>query len=179
MWNQMLESQEQGVIAKDRAGTENLAVFPIKYLRSAVCSGRMDGERLESFNRWFTGGYNAKESFAGQSDYFKNHSSQYADIAKSFLEGMTAPQLATLKTGTIKQLNNMMLTIDEGNGIDDWTMVNGVRMSNKVLHYLETQIQQLNTERSMAAIRTGMNPDVRKMLGINDFISTNNGGTNP
>ena len=86
---------------------------------------------------------------------------------------MTAPQLATLKTATITQLNEAMLAID-GNAAGATVTING-RVVNKRLHdALQTQIHQLNTEKSMASQRTGMNPAVRKMLGIKDPLKQKN-----
>lgn len=176
MWNQMLDSQKDGAVLKDAAGNENIAVFPIKYLRSAVCSGRMDGERLESFNKWFTGGFDDTKDVNGkfigtQSNYFTSHKQQYQDAAVEFLRDMTAPQLASLKTATIEKLNDMLVYIDQNNNVpNSTTVVNGKIMSTRLLDSLKPQINQLNTERSMATIRTGMNPAVRKMLGIVDII---------
>lgn len=168
MWNQKLDDQKAGIIAHDANGNENLATYPIKYLRSAVCSGQMDGERLASFNKFFTGGYDSKKP-ADHPDnkFFFDHQDSYASNILSFVGDMTAPQLATLKTATITQLNEAMLAID-GNAAGATVTING-QVVNKRLHdALQTQIHQLNTEKSMASQRTGMNPAVRKMLGVRD-----------
>ena len=128
----------------------------------------MDGERLASFNKFFTGGYDSKKP-ADHPDnkFFFDHQDSYASNILSFVGDMTAPQLATLKTATITQLNEAMLAID-GNAAGATVTING-RVVNKRLHdALQTQIHQLNTEKSMASQRTGMNPAVRKMLGVRD-----------
>ena len=136
----------------------------------------MDGERLESFNKWFTGGFDDTKDVNGkfigtQSNYFTSHKQQYQDAAVEFLRDMTAPQLASLKTATIEKLNDMLVYIDQNNNVpNSTTVVNGKIMSTRLLDSLKPQINQLNTERSMATIRTGMNPAVRKMLGIVDII---------
>ena len=78
MWNQKLDDQKAGVIAHDANGNENLATYPIKYLRSAVCSGQMDGERLASFNKFFTGGFTIirdNKAMSTGSSRHHNHSS--------------------------------------------------------------------------------------------------------
>ena len=168
MWNQMLDAQKAGVIAKDADGREVLATYPIKYLRSAVCSGKMDGERLESFNKFFTGGYDSSKSIDDPANaFFKDHKEAYAANILNFLGEMTAPQLSMLKTATITKLNETMLAVDAGK--DNATItINGQTVSKRLHDALNTQINQLNTEKSMASQRTGMNPAVRKLLGVND-----------
>ena len=80
---------------------------------------------------------------------------------------MTAPQLSMLKTATITKLNETMLAVDAGK--DNATItINGQTVSKRLHDALNTQINQLNTEKSMASQRTGMNPAVRKLLGVND-----------
>ncbi|MCQ2571064.1 MAG: hypothetical protein MJ154_02345 [Candidatus Saccharibacteria bacterium] len=167
MWNQMLDAQKAGIIAKDANGNEVLATYPIKYLRSAVCSGKMDGERLESFNKFFTGGYSSSNS-AEDNAFFFAHKDSYTSNIIEFLEAMTAPQLATLKTATITKLNEAMLAADGAEDATKYVMINGQKINKRLHDALQTQINQLNTERSMATQRTGMNPAVRKMLGVND-----------
>ncbi len=168
MWNQMLDMMKDGSIPRDANGKENLATLPIKYLRSAVCSGKMDGERLESFNKFFTGGYD-KNGSASDNAFFFAHKDSYAENILKFVGEMTAPQLATLKTATITKLNEAMIAIDgvgEGKSVE----INGNTMNKRLMDALKGQIKILNTEHSMASQRTGMNPAVRSMLGVKDEI---------
>ncbi len=165
MWVQMLDQLKSGIIPKDANGNENLALYPLKYLRSAVCSGKMDGERLDSFNKWFVGGYNSNKPLTDPDNAFFNaHKSSYETNILKFIGEMTAPQLATLKTATLTKLNDAMLAIDPNNTIT----INGKQISQKLYDAVNTQRDQLNNEHSMAGMRTGMNPAVREMLGIND-----------
>ena len=193
MWNQMLDAQKDGIIAKviSENGEEQevLATYPIKYLRSAVCSGKMDGERLESFNKFFTGGLkmsykevNGKKVVDwdatmadAKNSFFFQHQDSYAENVEKFFTEMSANQLGTLKTATLNAFNNVLLA-KYGHGADDITVRDdGTVVSNKLLEFLGVQINQFNTEKSMAGQRTAMNPAVRKMLGIKDVLD---GGRN-
>ncbi len=183
MWNQIIDAQKAGIIAKDADGKEVLATYPIKYLRSAVCSGKMDGERLESFNKFFTGGYKKVLDEHGNVDwtatkdankFFFQHQSSYKENITKFLQEMSANQLGTLKTATLNAFNDALNAIDGANGadIDSYTQdMGGTRVNKKLLDALETQRKQFNTEKSMASQRTAMNPAVRKMLGIKDILN--------
>ena len=165
MWNQMLDAQKDGSVTFDKDNNPNVTIFPIKYLRSAVCSGRMDGERLDSFNKWFVGGYDSNYSLDDNKNaFFKNHKDIYEKNILEFLSDMTAPQLATLKTATLKKFNEAMLALHP----NDYIEIDGEQISSLIYNAVNTQRTQLNTEKSMASQRTGMNPAVRKMLGIND-----------
>lgn len=175
MWNQILEDQQAGLVPQNGKKEVKLQVFPIKYLRSAVCSGRMDGERLESFNKFFTGGLKVTYDEDGVADweatendkenkfFYQNQKLYEANIIE-FLRDMTAPQLATLKTATIKRFNEAMLAYHP----DDYYTIDGEKVSRAIYDAVATQREQLNTEKSMASQRTGMNPAVRKMLGIDN-----------
>jgi MFS family permease len=180
MWNQMLDDQKAGIVIKGKDGKPVLPIFPIKYLRSAVCSGKMDGERLESFNKFFTGGFKLIRDTQGNVDwaatknsadnaFFYQHMDSYASNVEKFLSEMSANQLGTLKTATLESLNNVLLA-KFGTDQKNVTMVDGKMVSNKLTEFLDTQINQFNTEKSMAGQRTAMNPAVRKMLGIKDVL---------
>lgn len=194
MWNQILDDQKAGIIAKDAGGKEILPVFPIKYLRSAVCSGKMDGERLQSFNKFFTGGLkvtmkkNARGEDTDEIDwvatrddsenkFFYDHIESYTKNIEEFLKDMSANQLGTLKTATLETLNNALVARYGNNDSDVIEVeVNGKkkRISKQLRGVLlQTQINQFNTEKSMASQRTAMNPAVRKMLGIKDVLDSN------
>ena len=196
MWNQILSDQKSGIIPMDEGGNEQLPVFPIKYLRSAVCSGKMDGERLQSFNKFFTGDlkvvmkkdangkdtdeidWNSTMTDNANTFFFKHKSSYEANIQK-FFEDMSANQLGTLKTATLESFNNALIAChglqdEKGNSLVTEVTVDGKKklISKKLTgNYLFTQIDQFNTEKSMASQRTAMNPAVRKMLGIKDTLS--------
>ena len=182
MWNQILDAQKAGIIAKNAKEEEVLETYPIKYLRSAVCSGKMDGERLESFNKFFTGGYKKVLDDQGNVDwaatkdankFFFQHQSSYGENITKFLQEMSANQLGTLKTATLNAFNDALNAIDGANGADinSYTQdMDGTRVNKKLLDALETQRKQFNTEKSMASQRTAMNPAVRKMLGIKDIL---------
>jgi hypothetical protein len=184
MWNQMLDAQKAGVIAKDADGNEVLATYSIKYQRSAVCSGKMDGERLESFNKFFTGGLKLTYKMVGdkkvvdwdatradsENAFFIKHEKQYVANIEKFFTEMAANQLGTLKTATLESFNNALLMAcgHDGNNVeirDDGTVI-----SKQLTKFLDVQINQFNTEKSMASQRTAMNPAVRKMLGIKDVL---------
>lgn len=180
MWNQMLDDQKAGIVIKGKDGKPVLPIFPIKYLRSAVCSGKMDGERLESFNKFFTGGFKLIRDTQGNVDwtatknsadnaFFYQHMDSYASNVEKFLSEMSANQLGTLKTATLESLNNVLLA-KFGTDQKNVTMVDGKMVSNKLTEFLDTQINQFNTEKTMAGQRTAMNPAVRKMLGIKDVL---------
>lgn len=172
MWNQMLDAQKNGILTKNKNGDETVTVYPIKYLRSAVCSGRMDGERLESFNKWFTGGF--KRGGTNEDNaFFWAHEDEYVENVEKFLGEMSANQLGTLKTATLEAFNNVLL--EHYGEKDEDVIIIGEGEKKKVISKylrdaLETQITQFNTEKSMAGQRTAMNPAVREMLGIKDII---------
>lgn len=172
MWNQMLDAQKDGILTKDKKGNETVTVYPIKYLRSAVCSGRMDGERLESFNKWFTGGFK-RGGTDEDNAFFRAHEKEYVENVEKFLGEMSANQLGTLKTATLEAFNNVLLE-HYGEKDEDVIIVGEGEKKKVISKYLrdalETQITQFNTEKSMAGQRTAMNPAVREMLGIKDIL---------
>ena len=144
----------------------------------------MDGERLESFNKFFTGGLkmtyttvNGQKvvdwdaTMADSSNaFFLAPQDDYAKNVETFFTEMAASQLGTLKTATLESFNNVLL-MKHGHGANDVTVRDdGTVVSNKLLKFLGVQINQFNTEKSMASQRTAMNPAVRKMLGIKDVL---------
>ena len=106
----------------------------------------MDGERLDSFNKWFVGGYNSNYSLDDNKNaFFKNHKDIYEKNILEFLSDMTAPQLATLKTATLKKFNEAMLALHP----NDYIEIDGEQISSLIYNAVNTQRTQLNTEKSM------------------------------
>ena len=152
----------------------------------------MDGERLESFNKFFTGGFkkeyvtdangrfildangNKQVDWAATASsenniHFYGHEDAYVKNVTKFLSEMSANQLGTLKTATLESFNDVLLA-KYGTDNNNAEMKGGKLVSKHLTGALHTQIEQFNHERSMAGQRTAMNPAVREMLGIKDIL---------
>ena len=150
----MLEFMQDGAMS-----TKSLHI-PMKYIRSAAVSGMMDGEQLGTLNKYITFGFKKGEKLEGQDEFFKANKDNVEKNITEFFKEMAASQLVAIKSSTFTTLNETMLAIDPSSEV----IVNGKKVSQKVLDALHDQIQAVNKPNYTA--RGGMNPAVREMLGI-------------
>lgn len=185
----ILEAIQDGTVPIDEKGHPDILVEPVKFARSSLCSGAMDGEALESYDNLFTLGYRAKnkaehEKFMNKKDDKGNVDKKTAAFLKyqgqveanlvEFFRDMSVSQLATTKTATLIQFNNAM------NAMDNWDesayevhVVDGTEyyLNKRVKDLLVDKISDLNRN-NMAGTRSSMNPVVRKLLGINGKLES-------
>ncbi|MBR5419198.1 hypothetical protein IK110_03045 [Candidatus Saccharibacteria bacterium] len=175
----VLRSIQAGVVPKDKDGNPVILVEPVKYARSSLCSGNMDGEALESYNNLFTLGCNAKnaEEYAKflttkAGATYQRYEAEVQQNLESFFRDMSASQLATAKTATLLQFNNAMNakdgwqagTYEEVNiGTDE--KPNIVMLNTRLKGLLTDKIDDLNRN-NMAGTRSSMNPAVRQLFNI-------------
>lgn len=155
---------------------------PLKYIRSAMSSGQMDGEKLgtavgfltmgfdmEKFNEWAAGNTESK-----QNSFFESHKQQIHNSLIEFVKNMSSTQLANSKSTTIKTINAALMYIN-GDAVNDVIDVDGTPrhisdanegpISQELFEVLANQRALLN-KNSAAGTRGGMNPEVKQMLGI-------------
>lgn len=148
---------------KGEMSTDSLHI-PMKYIRSAAVSGMMDGEQLGTLNNYITFGFKKGEKLEGQDAFFKANKDKVEKNITEFFKDMAASQLVAIKSSTFTTLNETMLAIDPNSEV----IVNGKKVSQKVLDALHNQIESVNQPNYTA--RGGMNPAVREMLGIRTDI---------
>ena len=165
-----------------------------KAFRDSICSGKMDGEQLESFNNYYTMGFDTsnEELFYAECKDGK-HANNY-DIVyehmKKFFADMSTTQLSSFKTGSLNKFNKTLNEIqrqklmrDEGMTADEakiamentyTTLVTyknetgetkTVRVNNEMKEWLETQRTALSRP-SAVGMRSNMAPLAKAMLEI-------------
>ena len=178
----VLKSIQEGTVPIDDKGNPKILVEPVKFARSSLCSGAMDGEALDSYDNLFTLGYNAKNKeehleFMQKLDdpddkvakTFVKHKKQVEANLEEFFRDMAVSQLASTKTATLVQFNNAMNAMDNWeDGTYDTLTIEGKEyyLNHRVKQLLEDKVKDLNRH-NMAGTRSNMNPVVRKLLNIN------------
>ena len=140
-----------------------------KGFRDSVCSGKMDGEQLESFLDYYTMGFGTTK----QAFFEENYDTVEKHI-NEFLRDMGANQLASFKSAALMRFNDVLNWIDTNkNGMSLSDAANTVACSDdktryvnrRLLRLLENEVSSLNSP-NMNSTRSGMNPVIREMLGI-------------
>ena len=94
--------------------------------------------------------------------FFNNNRDAIKDNVISYLKDMSAGQLVTSKSGTMKALDGFLQYVNPG---DTVTTAEGSVVSREFYEIFEHQRTALNKQ-SATSQRATMNPEVRKMLGI-------------
>ena len=176
----VLKAIQTGTVPVDDQGHAKILVEPVKFARASLCSGNMDGEALDSYNKLFTLGYKgatqeAYHEFRGTEAgiVFERYKSQVNSNLEEFFRDMSVSQLASTKTATLFQFNDAMNAIDDFadgsyENVDIGTPGNPkiVKLNNRLRTLLGDKIADLNRN-NMAGTRSNMNPAVRQLLGIN------------
>lgn len=149
----------------------------MKGFRDSLCSGKMDGEQLDSFNSFMTMGFGTGDPslfYKSRRDTDGTMKHNY-DIVDSkldeFFRDMSANQLASLKSGSFFAFNDAMNKVDELHGNTGYyvtrTAANGktYKINNRLLERVDNAIEALN-KHNMSGTRSGMNPIMREILGI-------------
>ena len=170
----------------DEVGDDQMMNYqvPLKYLRSALCSGQIDGEKLSSMVGFLTMGFdmgkfkawkeNPDDPSNLQNQFFEQHKKQINNSIVEFVKHMSASQLANSKSTTIKTINAVLSYINQdadtraegpdGNDIDIGDF-SGTPISMTLYEAISSQRELLNTN-SASGARGGMNPEIKQMLGI-------------
>ena len=159
----------------------------VKGYRDSVCSGKMDGEQLDSFNNYFTMGFGSEK----QALYEREALDEYGNVRhrddgsiiynydivdekiNEFFRDMGANQLASLKTATLFKFSDTLNDIDRKHGMADADIYDLVecqdgktrKINKRVKELLAGEIASLN-KANMNGTRSGMNPILRELLGI-------------
>jgi hypothetical protein len=141
---------------------ENYIMTDLKHLRKSACSGMMDGEQLALFNTYLSFGFKQGKRLDEQDAFFINNREKVHKTMVDFFKGMTAGELASVKTATLQQFNAVLLALNNdatnaGSGGDN--------ISDELYTILKDKIAALNKP-NMSSQRNSMNETVRKMLGI-------------
>ena len=151
-------------IQTDANGNEVFPLlFPEKYVRSAAASGLMDGERLTTFNRIITGGYDSKATV--QDAWFYAHQNMIENQMMSYVNNMVANQLVNSKGSTIKDINGALLAIHPNDYIEKQVDGRTVKVSSQLYNAFDKQRNALNKQRATNQ-RSSMNKEIRQMFGI-------------
>jgi hypothetical protein len=137
----------------------------MKQIRSTAASGTVDGETLATINSLLTGCLDkiqAGTANAQEIAFFNNNRDAIKDNVISYLKDMSAGQLVTSKSGTMKALDGFLQYVNPG---DTVTTAEGSVVSREFYEIFEHQRTALNKQ-SATSQRATMNPEVRKMLGI-------------
>ena len=159
-WKSIQEARVNGVISDPRD-----LVLSMKQIRSAAASGTIDGETLATINSLLTGGFDkiqAGTANAQETAFFNNNIAGIRANVIDYLKDMSAGQLVTSKSGTMKALNDFLMHIDPGNTV---TTAAGKVVNAEFYNLFENQRAALNKQTATSQ-RSTMNPEVRKMLGI-------------
>ena len=168
-----------------------------KAFRDSICSGKMDGEQLESFNNYYTMGFGTADDslFYGECKdgrHANNYDIVYEHMKKFFAD-MSTTQLSTFKTGSLDKFNKALNEIqrqklmrDDGmtaeqaeNAMnttytslvtyeDEKGEIKKVRVNNEMKKWLETQRNAL-CKHSAVGMRSNMAPLAKAMLEIKDL----------
>ena len=159
-WKSIQDLRVQGLISDPH----NLGLS-MKQIRSTAASGTVDGETLATINSLLTGGLDkiqAGTANAQEIAFFNNNRDAIKDNVISYLKDMSAGQLVTSKSGTMKALDGFLQYVNPG---DTVTTAEGSVVSREFYEIFEHQRTALNKQ-SATSQRATMNPEVRKMLGI-------------
>ena len=171
-----------------------------KGFRDSICSGKMDGEQLMSFNDYYTMGFDTTDPalfYAECNDglHENNYDIVYEHL-KRFFADMSTGQLSTFKTGSLDKFNRALNEIARMRAIRNGTDPNvddyaervtytdergnekEVYVNTELKGWLNTQIQALS-KHSAVGMRSNMAPLSKLMLGIEDRPDGQNGNNNP
>ncbi|MCL2002034.1 hypothetical protein FWG76_01355 [Candidatus Saccharibacteria bacterium] len=128
------------------------AGFLVKQLRSAACSGEIDGETLTNLNTLLIG-----RSMPGKPGVNNEgwDSVNYASIY-SYLGDMSARQLASMKAGQFAALNDALLQ-------EDGAYASG-KISPTMLHLLNNAMYDIANGNTM--LKQEMNTDIRRKINV-------------
>jgi len=181
MYNYFVKAASQG-----KVNPEDYYFTVTKHLRASVCSGKMDGEQLNSFNNYYTMGFSKDGK---NNELFNKNKGLVFQRLKEFFKDMNASQLTGLKTATLLQFNDALINLDANMTNEDIAAgkygkdvseilsasnrgtttrtVNGkqVQVSNLLINLLDGEVKQLS-EKSSINQRSSMNIAVREMLKI-------------
>ena len=160
-----------------------------KGFRDSICSGKMDGEQLMSFNDYYTMGFDTNNPalfYAECNDgvHQNNYDIVYEHLKKFFAD-MSTGQLSTFKTGSLDKFNKAlneiarMRAVRNGEEADinsyaervTYTDERGnekeVFVNTELKGWLDTQVKALS-KGSAVSMRSNMAPLAKLMLGVKD-----------
>ena len=169
-----------------------------KSSRDSVCSGKMDGEQLDSFNNYFLMGHGTANDDLfyeacdpdGNPEHLYNYDHVHDHIEKIFAD-MSTGQLSTFKTGSLERFNEALNEIERLRAIRNGTNPDAAmdRIHDESRHvvyrdpvsgktkdiYVNPELKQwLETpiealsKHSAVGMRSNMAPLAKLMLGVKD-----------
>ena len=144
VFNNALKSAQDDIVPMD-----NYYMTWVKGFRDSICSGKMDGEQLDSLNDYLTMGFDTGNPSLFYREYIDkdgNHKHNYDlvdDELKEMFRDMSANQLSSFKSASLIKFNDALNAIDAARAAQsarEYASAQGITDENKIKQMIQKKI---------------------------------------